>query len=274
MTFVIACLALLVERFFDWSHLRHWRWVAGLKGYFAARMQNQSTNVIIAATILPVVLGVWFIQFLLEGVLFGFASLVFDLVVLLYCFGPKNLWADTFAAVNAISNGDMAAAKEKLRSAFDVNDINTAQATHKDFIDHIFLQASQRIFAVGFWFALLGPCGAVLYRLVTVMASGASGANPLVDNTLAVLEWVPVRIMTLTFALGGNFAKVSSIWVKKAPAGLGENETMLLDCGFAALGLEEDQLPEDGSAEKQVIGLIDRSVVIGLLIILLAVFIL
>lgn len=270
ITFIVALIGLLIERFFDWSHLRQWSWFIKFQRAVLRRIPNSSSYLMLALTILPLVIGVALIQYLLQGALYGFVELLFELFIFIYCLGPQDLWADVFVCTNVLSQGDEEAAAEKLKMSFGIaNGATRAQALHKHLLDNIFIEANRRVFAMVFWFVALGPVGAVLYRLVTVSSSEVS-----VDAALAagartfenVLNWLPVRLFTLLFALGGHFSKVFSRWRKNVMQGIDSNETLLAECGIAALG-SSDPLPEDGSAEKMAIHLLDRAFVIMLVII-------
>src|SRR5262245_19175760 len=96
MTCFTIFLALLIERFFDWSHLRDWQWFFAYEHYVAERLSLLHPYVILTLTCLPILLCVLVLQYICAGLLYGFAKLVFDLLILLYTFGPKNLWADYF----------------------------------------------------------------------------------------------------------------------------------------------------------------------------------
>lgn len=278
MTFIVTLIALLIERFFDWSHLRNWSWFAACQRFAGSKLTGKTANMVFAGSVLPIVVGVLILQVLLRESLYGVGGLVFDLLVLLYCLGPQNLWADTFACLNALVQGDAKSASDKLKSSFGLTDMSFAQSVHRHFLDSLFAQANQRIFAVVFWFFIFGPAGAVLYRLVSIAA-----AAPLSDvvsaeminsarKSEAILDWAPVRLLTFLFALGGHFAKVFVCWKRSVGAGLSGNQVMLTDCGLAALGFgEEDHLPEDGSVERNAVSLIDRTFVIALVMILLLV---
>jgi len=69
-----------------------------------------------------------------------------------------------------------------------------------------------------FWFLLLGPFGALLYRLVALCAQGEAakrlpeGAVRAAHATLAVLDWPVAQLMTLALALVGNFDSVFTAW--------------------------------------------------------------
>ena len=52
------------------------------------------------------------------------------------------------------------------------------------------------------------------------------------------------------------------------------NEKLIADCGIDALDVvDQNKLPEDGSAEKAALSLLDRTFVIGLVILALVVLI-
>lgn len=280
MTFIVALIALLIERFFDWSHLRIWSWFAACQRFTGSKLGGKSAELVLAGSVVPLVIGVLIIQYLLRDSLYGVGGLVFDLIVFLYCLGPQNLWADTFACLNALVQGDAKSAADKLKTSFGVTDMSFAQSVHRHFLDSVFAQANQRIFAVLFWFYLFGPAGAVLYRLISIAAampmpdSGLPDMTNAARKTEAVLDWVPVRLLTFIFALSGHFAKVLVVWKRHVITGLSSNQVMLMDCGIAALGFsDEDHLPEDGSVERQALNLIDRSFMIALVVILVLVFI-
>ncbi len=273
MTFIVTLIGLLIERFFDWSHLRKWSWFKSLQDAISKRFPGKSAYITLALTVIPLVLIIALIESALSGLLFGFIKFLFKLFVFLYCLGPKNLWADSFACINAIVQGDKEFAMSKLKSAFNISDINQAQSLHQYLLNSIFIEANRRVFAVLFWFVIAGPVGAVFYRAIVLSANDGQGQDPTSGIALSarkiesILDWIPVRLFTFLFALGGHFMQVLSVWRKQAVLGLSSNETLLTECGVAALHIDENKLPEDGLAERQAISLLDRSFVISLVII-------
>jgi membrane protein required for beta-lactamase induction len=115
--------------------------------------------------------------------------------------------------------------------------------------------------------------------MITLSASTSSKEEDLSPDLVQsasyvqdILNWIPVRLFTLFFALGGHFVNVLSCWRKKTTWGLTTNDKLLTECGIAALGDNEDTIAQDGSAGKSAIGLLDRAFVITLIV--LAVFVL
>lgn len=273
MTFLVIFVGLMVERFFDWSHLRQWRWFADVQQRIIAQFKQPSGYVNLAISIMPVLLMVWLVNHLFHGWMYGFPSLVFKILVLIYVFGPQNLWADAFACINAIASGDSQAVATRLQNAFGVNAGKTSQALHRSLINDFFIATNRRVFSIVFWYVLLGPVGAVLYRLVAVSTTVPILSVP-AQSVESVLDWAPARIITVFFALGGQFMQVLKVWRKKAMLGLFSNDDMMTECGMAALGVEEGtEFPDDCKMERAAISLIDRSLAMILFVLALVILV-
>ncbi|PKM05685.1 MAG: hypothetical protein CVV15_11080, partial [Gammaproteobacteria bacterium HGW-Gammaproteobacteria-5] len=59
-----------------------------------------------------------------------------------------------------------------------------------------------------FWYLLLGPLGAITYRLAERMQQHKGHAlQPLAGSVAHALEWLPARLMALSMALVGHFER-------------------------------------------------------------------
>ena len=275
MIFIVVLIALLVERFFDWSHLRNWAWYGACERLVMQKIPKAPPYLVLAAVILPLIAMLTLVGYLLRGELYSVPLLVFQLVVLLYCLGPQNLWADAFASTNAITKGDQQAAADKLQSSFHISISHHADALQRELLNQIYISANQRVFAVVFWFSVLGVPGALLYRFVSVSASGAAGSEVGVAARVIaqILDWVPARIFSFLFALGGNFTRVFSCWIKRIFIGLDGNDVLVSECGLAAITNDSENIPDDGSLEKSAIALLDRVFIIVLVVIFVRAFV-
>src|SRR5579862_1321828 len=204
MTFIVTFIALIIERFFDWSHLRRWSWYVTLEKGITKKLIASSPYLQLALIVLPLLCAVGIVGFLLKGVLYGLFTLIFQLLVLLYCLGPQNLWADSFACINP-------ATSDYFKKLFHVTDVDDKQKLHKQLLSSIFIEANRRVFAVIFWFVILGPIGAILYRTITLSAQEETKETTTIElakcaRTIeTILDWLPIRIFTFLFALGGHF---------------------------------------------------------------------
>ncbi|HEX4044276.1 MAG TPA: regulatory signaling modulator protein AmpE [Gammaproteobacteria bacterium] len=271
MIFIATLTTLLIERFFDWSHLRHWKWYTKLQQTLAAKLYGHTTLVLVISVVIPLII-IGTIQLLLKNWLYGIASLVFQFAVLFYCIGPRNFWADTFASINALQQADPEQAAQQLHTAFAIQELGDTEQAHRQLTNHVFIEANRRLFAVIFWFAILGPLGAVLYRTVSLTAVNTQ--EPLADlaqrarTVEAALDWLPIRVLTFLFALTGHFVHVLSSWRKKVLFTWDANNLLLAGCGMAALHNEKHgHVAEDGSTERAAVSLVDRTLVVWLIIV-------
>ena len=276
MTFIVILIALLIERFFDWSHLRRWGWYSLYQQKIAHRFSHQSSYLILVLTILPILIIVSIVNFAANDWLYGLIKLLFQLFIFIYCLGPQNLWADTFSCINALTQGDSLAAEEKLKMMFGITEINSPIALPRQLVNHLFIEANRRIFAIVFWYVVAGPLGVVLYRTITLSATNFSKEDsPLVSQSArfieTLLDWIPVRILIFIFALGGHFVQVVTCWRKANLLSLTMNETLLTECGSAALGDDANKPIENGSLVRNAVSLLDRVFVMMLVIIAISV---
>lgn len=273
MMFIVMLLALLVERFFDFSHVRRWHWFILYERMIAERTVGLSPYLAIILILTPLLVAVFMVSMSLDGLMYGFVKFLFQLVVLIFCLGPNNLWADAFASINAILQSDPELAKEKLKMTLGVEDLEDPKELQLQLFQRVFIEANQRVLAVIVWYAILGPLGAVFYRTTVLCAEdeGLRKANPallpIASTIEAILDWLPIRLFTFLFALSGHFVSVFSCWGKQVLSGIANNETLLVQCGVAALGNEIHT--QDGTAEKNALSLIDRAVVLFLVLIAL-----
>jgi AmpE protein len=139
------------------------------------------------------------------------------------------------------------------------------------------IQANNRLFAVIFWFVVLGPVGAWAYRVTdlvrrravfnatrdTVRKDGEVAAEATVDRLLQAagqlhgwLAWIPARLTAMGFGLAGSFDSAKSAWRSSAgdhTLSLSEHsEQLLARVGTAALALHK--LDGESDAERAVRG--------------------
>nr|WP_298120404.1 regulatory signaling modulator protein AmpE [uncultured Pseudoxanthomonas sp.] len=181
----------------------------------------------IVLAIVPVLLVVTLLQWMLDSPLYGLPGLLFDIVVLVYAWGPRDLDVDVEAVIDAHDAPTRRAAIARLGL--------TGEAATLDgpaLVEAVFVNAMQRWFGVLFWFLLLGPVGAVLYRL-SVLATQSEWASTLPEENhlgaralKTVLDWPVAQLMTLAMALVGNFDTVFTAWREAGGA------RFRLDTGF------------------------------------------
>ncbi|HEX2548334.1 MAG TPA: regulatory signaling modulator protein AmpE [Gammaproteobacteria bacterium] len=270
MAFIITLIALVMERFFHWQHLRQWRWFHNYEASLNRVIGQWPAPLRLFLNILPPLLLVGCISFLISGLFYGLLELIFGVVVLLYCLGPENLWVEIYKYIQAANQNDPTM-MDHISKTFHISP-DREMSFHEALTRAIFIKANDRIFAVIFWFVVLGPLGAMLYRLITIFSEHQEwGLSDLSLKIKQILDWLPVRLFALFFALGGHFTEVFSVLRKYFRQGLDGNELLLTECGMRALDYKNFQ---EGIMEKEAMQLLDRAFVLGLVVLAIGVLIL
>ena len=158
---------------------------------------------------LPVLVCV-LVQAGLSTLWFGLIGFVFAVAVLYYCWGPRDLERDVEAIDKAPDGTARLAAAQALRRDGDDSELPFAA---ENLVAATFAAALSRWFGVLFWFVVLGPCGALLYRLAQLLAAApATDESALARKFAALLDWLPAHLMALALALASNFDAVFSAW--------------------------------------------------------------
>lgn len=173
----------------------------------------------------------------LDDRILGLPWIALGVVLLLYSFGRED-FQQLMARYqgqcrSADFEGAYLATLPELGWSGDSDDPGTPQAVHALVQHSFFYQGYQRWFAVLFYFVLLGPAGALAYRLLQLCRH--SVATEQVGRCLFFVDWLPARLLAATFSLTGDFV------CSRAPllAGLADVQLapgdLLDDVGTAAL---------------------------------------
>ncbi|WP_342227135.1 hypothetical protein [Rickettsiella endosymbiont of Rhagonycha lignosa] len=183
--------------------------------------------------VLPIVIPVAIIYFLSATFVQGLLAFLIGAVVLFYCLGPINI--------------------------FDTKQIHQP----------IFWQANESLFAVIFWMALLGPIAALVYRLVERSAHihpSYPALGKSAQQVRALLDWLPVRLFSILFALAGNFVQTSHFCLDYLLRDVSLNRELIEKSGRIALGLDESTEFTNENYDS-ALRLIDRDLILFLIIV-------
>jgi len=147
--------------------------------------------------------------------LLGFLCATF---ILFYCLGPKALYEPVKRYYDAIKTGDESSADWYAENLLGEKRPPEESNPSKTVAEGIFVAALDRIFAVIFWFALLGPFGAIMYRLTSQLKrhaqtppeEGEITAIKFDDSVISfhhLLGWLPSRLLAFSFAFVGNISE-------------------------------------------------------------------
>ena len=299
MNFLAVLAALGLEQW------RAFRWRDALETAFVryARAIERKLNggtaqqglIATAIALAPPVIGAAGTFWLLTAVhpLLGF---VWNVAVLYLLMGFRRFSHAFSTIAAALKCGDLSSARRALAgwrggTAAEFSSEEIARLT----IECGLLESYRRVFATLFWFTVLpGPAGAVLYRAVALLADewrgDARGADvtPMakareifgrpVRRLLWLLDWVPVRLTALSFAVVGDFEDAVYCWRKQAGTWAeqkgGAHAGIILASGAGALGVmlggpvpvlggEPDFRPELGLGEPAEADLLPSATGLG-----------
>lgn len=137
---------------------------------------------------------------------------LFALLVLLYCFGPREFESDLESILHAPDEIGRETAAQAL-----ADDGQPIVWTATALGEAIAYAALRRRFGVLLWFFVLGPAGALLYRLAQTLGRDAalkldSGAARVAGYAANALDWLPAQLLTFTLAIVGHWEAVMGAW--------------------------------------------------------------
>ncbi len=164
------------------------------------------------ALVLPVVVCALVAHFI-QGWIYTLAGLAFAILMLFYTFGPRELESDFEAVLEEEDAAARVVAAARLRS---VPDGAPRAFTAPELVEAGVTASLRRRFGVLFWFFLLGPAGALGYRLAWVTAAMDAGLDPRTRHAARrfalALDWIPAHLMVLAMALVSDFDAVLGAW--------------------------------------------------------------
>lgn len=220
-----------------------------------------AAGALVLGVVAPVLLCA-LVQWSLRLPWFGLLEFLFAAAVLYYCWGPRDLERDVDAIDKASDSVQRAAAAQALKPDNDGAEI-VFDAEH--LVTATFHAALKRWFGVLFWFAALGPCGALLYRLAQQLAGVAElGDRALAQKFAALLDWAPAHMMALSLALASNFDVVFTSWRdyhRVHPQGYASLDLGYLDA-IARASVDADVAAEAHDAHIPLVALDDAMVLV------------
>lgn len=234
MKLIALILGLVLERVAtELLHLRELRWFdryydAGLA--YAQRLRGWLVHAVIVLVLALPAVPVLLASIALRGeeawlpvtdIAWDLPYLLFAVFVVFLCLGPRDLGNEVDDYCSALDAGDDERAHRVLVELAESEPDGSGDTQLVE--DAIFIQATNRIFGVVFWFVLLGPVGAWLYRISDMLHRRVvfeSHRNPeleirvrpAVEAVYGVLKWIPARLAALGYALTGSFDAALESW--------------------------------------------------------------
>ncbi len=224
MAFTITLLCIVLQRFMHVTHGkvmgRRWHEV-GFNYYYAwiKRSMGEASWANGAMLDMAIVLPV-------------FIALIVLIAILYHLFGPVFYYVLSVAVLWYAMDA----------TRFDV-DCVAKQAGAS-----LIVEAYQRIFSLIFWFALFGLYGLVLYIIVERLSVARKDEASI--NWLGILDWLPIRLLTLTYALVGHFSALSGVVIDQWKQSYANQRDVLVESAMVAVDLTPSEAKQAVTADQ------------------------
>jgi len=265
MKLIAILIALALEK---WGgHLRPRRLIHGLSGWLTALVRRLGSS---ADGGLGVFLVLAFPVLLFAAIDFGLSllfeplAILFAAVVLFACLGGHCLKESVEALADMLKRGDEEGARIQASEITGRQVTEQGDALVRVASEGLLVEANERVYGVLFWFIVLGPAGAVLYRLSgsleRVVDEAGCGLVQAANRFHWVLGWAPARLSALGYAVAGSFGHATEHWSSHWHDSPDSNRATLISSGLGALLALEQDPPEDLLGET--LALVTRAVAV------------
>lgn len=275
MNLLALILGLGVERFLThFFHLREFHWLDPLFDRAFDWVGRRSRNVALLSVGLLTLLLVLPVELLELALVDRFAyvpAFFLAVFVLLICLGPRDLVEEVEDYERALAADDQEAAAGYAAELIEGSVVADSDAFAVE--RAVYAQANNRIFGVVFWFILLGPSGAWLFRVLDLMRRRANARAALSDNAgcaqcaavvlqlHGLLAWLPSRLLMVGYSLAGSYDGGVSAWREYRPrvtqAKWGLAGELLGAVGYGAAG--ERAADDPGARARIALELVQRT---------------
>ncbi|WP_313706799.1 CobD/CbiB family protein [Massilia sp.] len=251
MTFFSILCALLIEQL---KPLRADNQVYGgiktlamrIEGWFNAgepKNGRMGWILMMLALVLPVAIVYWVLQY------YGLVFLAFawNVLVVYLTLGFRH-YSHYFTSIQlALNQGDEATARALLAEWTRLDTVGMdAQEIARIAVEKSLITTHRSVFGVFFWFLMPGgPACAVLYRVSEYLARAWNEPEHMRNEAFGQfaarafywIDWIPVRLTAVAFAVVGNFEDAIYAWRNFANRWADESRGIILAAGGGAMGV-------------------------------------
>jgi adenosylcobinamide-phosphate synthase len=224
----IKSLALRMETWFNAGHSTH-----GRMGWF----------LMMAILVVPTAAIYW----VLRHYDWFLAAFAWNVLIVYLTLGFRH-YSHYFTSIQlALNAGDEAAARALLAEWTRLDTVGMeASEIARIAVEKSLITTHRNVFGVFFWFLMpLGPAGAVLYRVAEHLARAWNEPEHMRNEAFGQfaarayywIDWIPVRLTAVAFAVVGNFEDAIYAWRNFAHRWSSEAIGIILSAGGGAMGV-------------------------------------
>ena len=274
MNLIALLIGLVIERLatqlFRWRRMRWMDRIIDIGFRQAERLANWPAIIPVIVLGIVLVLPVFAVIWFLGDTLAGFTYLLLAVVVLFFSLGPSDIGEEVVAYCKALESGDEEQVHNAAKAIVEGNVSSDPIERAHDVEAAVCVQANNRLFAVVFWFFVLGPLAAWAYRATDLMRrravfnasrdESADGGAARIRDAAEMLHgwvaWIPARLTAVGYAAAGHMDEaIAALRAPTEDRGLTTSERsehLLARVGIAALALQDR--PDESPQERAIRG--------------------
>lgn len=220
----------------------------------------------VVVLLLPICIPIAFLSIMAVEHQIGLSGAGLYFVVLLYCFGPTDLYYQLYLYFKAQEDND----KEHQAYTYnemlgnDIEDIEAQEPLNeRKLTENIFVQANCGLFGIVFWFCFGSLFFLVVYRVLCLISyfvgKGKEVAEPyssVAPILYGLANWLPSRVLALLYVIAGGF-QAFPIWNRYLWTGYSNNNALLVECGVNSLPKDKQMTPIEEN--KSAVTLVNRA---------------
>ena len=184
--------------------------------------------------LLPTIVGIIFF-YCLQPLFWGLVSMALEIVLLVYVLLHADVNRHLTQYQQALQEGDLNKAYQLARKNLSLKqDEDDFSTINERVIKRLQYRWFSYFFLVIFWY-VLADVGGVLLTWLSVQYARENQSDEKSSVYLRVLEFIPARLVGLTFVLAGNFKQALPVWRHYLKMWYAKNDDLLFDIGCNAL---------------------------------------
>lgn len=251
MTFFSILCALLIEqlkplRADNQIYAEIKRFAMRIEGWFNAGQVSHGRLgwfLVIGGLMLPTVIVYW----VLLHYNWVFAAFAWNVLIVYLTLGFRH-YSHYFTTIQfALNAGDDATARTLLAewTRVDTTGMDSTEIARLA-VEKSLITTHRNVFGVFFWFLMpLGPACAVMYRVAEYLARAWNEPDHMRNEAFGEfaarafywIDWIPVRLTAIAFAVVGNFEDAIYAWRNFAHRWADESRGIILAAGGGAMGV-------------------------------------
>lgn len=260
----------LLTKFLHWRRLRWLDRVIDSGFRQAKRIANWPPIIAVLLIAFILVLPVFALIFILDDVIHDVGEFAIAIIVLLFSIGPKDIGEEVDEYCAALASDDETKINNAAKAIIEGDVPGEPRERIARVEEAVCIQANNRLFAVIFWFVVLGPLAAWTYRVMDLIrrravfnaardAEEATGVHPIRDAAVflhGLLAWIPARLTALGYTTAGHADDaIAALRAPNEETGVTlstSNEKLLARVGVAALSIHD--IADESDSERGIRG--------------------